>query len=116
MHWSDIYLYYTFNGQIAPSQEPVTPDCQSPEDVRVYNSAWVSNAQVIKSLGTKEVIIRGDNLEMDIVIEALESRIKKDAFYVGANAVLNFSCDLHLWDSPATYRATGTRCVLRYTT
>lgn len=110
--WADVYAYYNFN-YVHETPDAVTPSCESPEDVRVYHAAWVSNATTVKMLGPCHSSIEGE-MEIDEALEELEKRCKKDAFYFGANAITNFTCDLYLWDNPRIYKASGHRCVLRF--
>ena len=112
-NWADIYAYYTFNHIEPPVNKKFIHVCDSPDDIRIYTSPWVANANIIKTLGVLSLTLEGD-YSIDEGLEKVEYECKQNAFYMGANAITNFTCDIYLWDTPRTFRAGGARCILQF--
>ena len=117
MSWEYIFAYYGAHG-IGPTDVPgrnFIPACDSPDDVKVYTSPWVSNAHSTLSLGPLSIVLEGD-YALDEGLDILEKKCRENAFYIGANSIINFSCEIHLWEKPIHFHGTGSCCVLKFQT
>ena len=114
MSWEFILAYYgvPVHPEDARARR-VVPSCDSPDDVKVYVSPWVPNTHSTEHLGPISITLNGD-YPLDVGLELLERRCRENAFYVGANAVVNFTCEIHLWEKPIQFQASGSRCILKF--
>ena len=113
MSWEFIFAQYSANSLDLPPDRKFVPTCDSPDDVKIYISPWVSNAFAIQNLGPISIILNGD-YPLDEGLELLEKKCRENAFYIGANAIINFTCEIHLWEKPVQFHADGSRCVLKF--
>jgi hypothetical protein len=116
MSWEFLLAYY---GAVSPPEssheKKVIPSCDSPDDVMVYISPWVANAYAVEHLGPVSITLNGD-YPLDEGLALLEKKCRENAFYIGANAVINFTCEIYLWEKPTQFQANGSRCVLKFQT
>lgn len=97
--------------------EGVVPGAQDPNDVRIFVTPWVNNAKILRQCGSKLISIKrssNQGLQVEDALLLLEKEMQTAAFYLGANSVTNFVCELHLWEDPVEYTATGTCVVLEF--